>query len=95
MQPPTRQGRWLNTIVSIFGTNLATATAPGQSPAAGYPTNLFGTKVSFGFYDAPLLYVSPSQINAVVPANLTPGNASLSVTVHGATSRPELVTIAP
>jgi uncharacterized protein (TIGR03437 family) len=82
-----------NTIVSIFGTNLATVTALGQQTAGGYPTNLFGTKVSFGFVDAPLLYVSPSQINAVVPAGLAPGNADLTVTVYGETSRAEPVTI--
>ena len=50
--------------------------------------------MSFGFVDAPLLYVLPSQINAAVPANLAPANASLSVTVHGATSRAQTVTIA-
>lgn len=83
-----------NMIISIYGTNLATLTTQAQPTAAGYPTSLFGTKVSFGFFDAPLLYVSPSQINAVVPANLTPGNTSLTVTVHGATSRAQSVTIA-
>ncbi|MBI3933566.1 MAG: hypothetical protein HY316_02670 [Acidobacteria bacterium] len=86
-----------NSLVSIFGTNLATVTAPGQFVSGGYLTNLFGTRVSFNFsggsIDAPLLYISPLQINAQVPAGLAPGSASVTVTVDGATSAPQVVTI--
>ena len=82
-----------NTIVSIFGTNLATVTALGQQTAGGYPTSLFGTKVTFGLFDAPLLYVSPSQINALVPARLAPGVFNVTVSVYGEGSRAEPVTI--
>jgi alpha/beta hydrolase family protein/IPT/TIG domain-containing protein len=83
-----------NTIVSVFGTNLATVTALGQQTAGGYPTNLFGTKVSFGSVNAPLLYISPSQINAVVPAGLAPGNINVTVSVYDTASRAQPVTIA-
>lgn len=83
-----------NMIVSIFGTNLATVTALGKQTAGGYPTDLFGTKVTFGSLDAPLLYISPSQINAVIPAGLPPGNFNVTVSVYGTTSRAQPVTIA-
>jgi hypothetical protein len=81
-------------ILSIYGSNLATRAIEAQATDGRYPTELFGTKVSFGFVDAPLMYVSGSQVNAVVPANLTPGVTSLTVTVHGMTSRAQTVTIA-
>jgi Alpha/beta hydrolase domain len=85
-----------NTIISIFGTNLATATGLGQPTATGYPTTLFGTTVTFGQLVAvPLVYVSPSQINAIVPASMKPGNSDVTVTVYGSASRAEPVTIAP
>jgi alpha/beta hydrolase family protein/IPT/TIG domain-containing protein len=83
-----------NTIVSIFGTNLATVTALRPQTGGGYPTNLFGTKVTFGLLDAQLLYISPLQINAVVPAGLAPGNSNVTVTVYGTASRAQPVTIA-
>lgn len=82
-----------NMIVSIFGTNLATVTALGQQTAGSYPTSLFGTKVTFGVFDAPLLYVSPSQINALVPAGLAPGVFNVTVSVYDEGSRAEPVTI--
>ncbi len=83
-----------NMIVSIYGSNLAAFATEVQPTSAGYPTSVNGTKVSFGFFDAPLLYVSGSKINAMVPPNLTPGTTSLTVTVHGSTSRAQVVTIA-
>ena len=84
-----------NMIVSIYGSNLAAFATEVQPTAAGYPTSVNGTKVSFGFFDVPLLYVSGSQINAMGPPSLTPGTTSLTVTVHGSTSRAQVVTIAP
>ena len=82
-------------VVSIFGFDLATITATGRISADGdFPTKLFGTKVSFGaFSDAPLRYVSPTQINAVVPPALAPGTYELTVSVYGMTSRVERVTV--
>jgi uncharacterized protein (TIGR03437 family) len=80
------------TSSSIFGTNLATGTAVGEPGKSGYPINLLVMKVTFGFsVDAPLLYVSPSQINAVVPAGLAPGTSNVTITVFGETSRSEPV----
>ena len=52
-------------IVTIFGTNLATATATAQ--AVPLPTQLGGTTVTWNGFSAPLFYVSPTQINLQVP----------------------------
>jgi len=83
-----------NSYVSVFGTDLATVTAAGQPAAGGYPTSLFGTRVTFGSTDAQLLYISPLQINAVVPSGVLPGNDTVvTVTLNGATSSPQAVTI--
>jgi WD40-like Beta Propeller Repeat/IPT/TIG domain len=84
-----------NSFVAIFGTNLATVSAAGETAAGHYPISLFGTRVTFGSTDAELLYISPLQINAVVPSGLAPGSGNVTVTVDGATSPPQAVTIGP
>ncbi len=68
-------------VVSIFGANLARKTAVAAAPPL--PLTLADTSVSIGGYPAPLYYVSPTQINAVVPAEVEPGKALLSVTSEG------------
>jgi uncharacterized protein (TIGR03437 family) len=65
-----------NTIVSIFGTNLAWDTVILQaSDLAGgvMPTSLGNVEVYFEGWPAYLYYVSPSQINLLVPSDLLPG----------------------
>jgi uncharacterized protein (TIGR03437 family) len=55
-------------IVSIFGSHLSTPPQNGTLNAAGlYPTTLGHTQVTFNGILAPLLYVSNTQINCVVP----------------------------
>ncbi len=64
-------------IVTIFGANLA-----GQAQQAGslpLRTNLGGTEVAINGVLAPLLYVSPTQINAIVPAESLAGRGGLIV----------------
>jgi uncharacterized protein (TIGR03437 family) len=62
-------------LVSLFGTQLGPA--PGVASKADssgkIPTILAGTQVWFDGIPAPLLYVSPSQINVVAPFGLTIG----------------------
>jgi len=60
-------------IVSIFGTNLAAATATTQG--FPLPRQLGGTTVTWNGVAAPLFYVSPTQINFQVPSpnDETPG----------------------
>jgi len=55
------------TIVSIVGDNLADFTESAPPDADPLPTELGGVQVYFDGIKAPLLYVSPTQINAQVP----------------------------
>jgi uncharacterized protein (TIGR03437 family) len=54
--------------VSIYGRDLATEARVAAS--APLPVNLAGVSVSFNGQPAPLLFVSPEQINAQVPFGL-------------------------
>jgi uncharacterized protein (TIGR03437 family) len=65
-------------IVTIFGTNLSAQTL--TAPAGSFPTNLGGTTVSFSGMPGYLLYVSPTQINVLVPPT-TPTFTSINVQV--------------
>ena len=79
------------TLVSIFGTSLADATAvASQLPL---PTQLGTTAVVFGGVQIPLVSTSPLQINALVPYQLKT-HATYQVIVQRGTaiSAPESVT---
>ncbi len=81
-------------LISIFGTNLATGTA--SAGAAPLPRALGGTSVVIGTVAAPLLLVSPSQINAQVPLELQPGSpVTVTVIVNGRSSAAEPLNIVP
>jgi uncharacterized protein (TIGR03437 family) len=57
-------------IISIFGTGLASQTA--QAANVPLPTSLGGTSVAIrGNGNVPLYFVSPTQINAVVPFQIS------------------------
>ncbi|MCC6590650.1 MAG: hypothetical protein IT168_28420 [Bryobacterales bacterium] len=56
------------TVVAIRGTDLSTPPITAKYDAAGlYPKSLGDTKVTFNGIEAPLLFVSQTQVNAVVP----------------------------
>jgi uncharacterized protein (TIGR03437 family) len=57
-------------LASVFGQNLASTRASATS--FPLPTTLGGTSVSFGGIPAPLIYVSPTQINLQVPFATSP-----------------------
>ena len=71
------QAGWLapNTIAPLYGTNLAygTRTLPGDTPLGGDAT------VNIGGYLATLYYISPTQINFLIPPNLLPGSFNLLI----------------
>ncbi|HYL76379.1 MAG TPA: hypothetical protein VEU96_19360 [Bryobacteraceae bacterium] len=68
-------------LVSIFGKNVGTPPISAQYDFTGlYPTTLGNTTVTFGGIMVPLLYVSTSQINAVVPYGVA-GQQSVDVVV--------------
>ncbi len=73
-------------IVSIFGVNLASTTASATS--VPLPTTLGGTTVKFNGEPAPLFYVSPTQVNVQVPsiAVFSPITVNVSVTTAAGSS---------
>ena len=74
--PPGALAR--NSIVAAFGTQLATATAAASS--LPLPTTLLTTRVLINNIPAPLFFVSPNQINYLIPENATPGSAEVLIT---------------
>lgn len=60
-------------IISIYGRDLTTG-ATGQAGEVPWPTRLGGTEVLVNGVATPLLYVSGIQVNAQLPADLTPGS---------------------
>jgi uncharacterized protein (TIGR03437 family) len=90
-------GSW----IEIYGTNLASTTQSwGGSDFSGInaPTQLAGTTVTIAGLNAYVDYVSPTQVNAQVPAGVgagaqpvvvaTPAGASSAVTVAAAAAEP-------
>ncbi len=72
-------------LATLFGYNLGVTTASASGTPLG--TSLGGTQVMIGGIAAPLLYVSPSQINLQVPWEVSgPARPSIVVTTpSGAT----------
>lgn len=73
-----------NSIFTIYGKNLALsswALGPGDIRNGNLPTDLPGMNVSVLVRGTavPLYFVSPYQINALIPAEFTPGVARLEV----------------
>jgi len=64
-------------LATVFGTNLSSTTA--QASLTPYPTMLGGLTVSLSGEACPLFYVSPTQVNFLVPSDLPPGRYLLSV----------------
>ena len=81
-------------ISSIFGANLAPASASAQS--VPLPTTLAGVTVRLNDIAAPLFYVSPAQINFQIPWEVAgQTQVSVTVTVNGFTGAAWRGTLAP
>ena len=82
-------------IVVLYGTAMSPAGQFINRPNASgnYSTSLNGVSVYFGDYAAPLLYVSPNQINAVVPFEVSGSTVQVFVVSQGqySTSFPVIV----
>jgi uncharacterized protein (TIGR03437 family) len=72
-----------NSILSIFGSNLAYDTGALPQNVAALPLELASVEVYINNYKQPLLYVSPTQINLLVQSNLLSGSATLYVVRQG------------
>ncbi len=68
-------------VISIFGINLAQGTAVG--PSSPLVQTLAGLTVHIGDRLLPLFFVSPTQINAQLPADFTPGQQTITVSGTG------------
>ncbi len=73
-------------IISIYGPGIGPAVPVSAVPDASgmFPKSLGGVQVSIGGASAPLLYVSASRIDAVVPSYLPGSGAAIQVTVNNA-----------
>jgi uncharacterized protein (TIGR03437 family) len=79
-----------DSIASLYGSALAPGTA--QAASQPLPTSLGGvtlsvTDASGQVQTAPLIYVSPGQINFVVPSGTGPGAATFSVRANGSAAQ--------
>ncbi|HBY61821.1 MAG TPA: hypothetical protein DEH78_18525, partial [Solibacterales bacterium] len=89
-----------NTIASLYGSGLAwgTRAITAEDIRAGYlPTRLIGSgaTVQVARIAAPLYYVSPTQINLLVPSSLEPGDYVLQTTLDGRAGPEVKVTLQP
>ncbi len=90
--PTIAPGAW----IEIYGEKLAPATRPWRPRdfiGDTAPTSLDGVTVSIGGIPAFVSYISPGQVNALVPSTVAPGDAGITVTTGGQTSAPVTVTV--
>ena len=73
-------------VISIYGPGIGPAVPVSPAPGASgmFPKSLGGVQVLIGGASAPLLYVSASRIDAVVPSYLPGSSAAVQVTVNNA-----------
>ena len=85
--PQVGAGLGPGNIIQIYGSSLAAQTStPAVLPL---PVAVNGTIVIIGGVQAPLFYVSPTQINAQIPFSLASGNQyQLLVSANGALTTP-------
>lgn len=85
-------GSW----VTIAGTGFTTS-SPQTWNLTGtqLPTSLQGTRVTFNRIPAPLLYVSQTQINALVPATVQPGAVEVLAQSNGVNGSPYSISVTP
>ena len=88
------------TIATLYGTNLAYATrqqTPDDITANTLPATLPGTGVRVFISNQPahLYYVSPTQINLVIPVNLPAGQGVLDLLLDGRRGPSIPVTLIP
>ncbi len=72
-------------IVTLYGTGIGPASGSAAPVSAGvFPTTASNVQVLFGTFPAALLYVSATQINAVVPFEVVPGTSvPVTLTYNG------------
>ncbi len=77
--------------VEIYGSGLAGTTEGTYVPL---PPTFKGSNVLIGPYDAPLFFVSPGQLNAQLPSELTPGRTyPIVASANGAITLPDQIDV--
>ena len=84
---PTPVPMAVGSFISIFGSNMAPSLV--QASETPLPKILGGVSVAINGRNVPLVFVSPSQVNAQVPYDLPDGPANLTITNANGTSREE------
>jgi uncharacterized protein (TIGR03437 family) len=85
-------GSW----IEIYGSNLAAATqswTQANFTGINAPTSLGGTYVSIGGQAAFIDYISPGQVNALIPSIVATGSQPVTLKTAAGTSAPVTVTI--
>jgi uncharacterized protein (TIGR03437 family) len=82
--------------VVLYGSGMGPAGLTVNQPASNglYPTTLAGVTVYFGSYQAPILYVSPTQTAVVAPLEVSGATSLITVQYQGQFSSPFPVSIA-
>jgi uncharacterized protein (TIGR03437 family) len=75
------QGISPDSIAATFGDRFSQNTVAADS--FPLPATLAGVSVTVNDNSAPLLFVSPAQVNYVVPSNVDPGTAMVKVMYNG------------
>jgi len=87
-------GSW----IEIYGSNLAIDSrswAASDFTGVDAPTSLDGTSVTIGGQAAFIDFISPGQVNALVPSNVATGTQPMTVTVGGVTSAASSINVNP
>lgn len=87
-------GSW----IEIYGSNLAADTrswGAADFTGSNAPTSLDGTTVTIAGLNAYVDYVSPTQVNAQVPAGVSPGTQNVVVATAAGNSAAATVTVNP
>jgi uncharacterized protein (TIGR03118 family) len=82
-----------NTWVAIKGNELAPTTANWVVTSSTLPTTTSGVGVKVNGEASPVSFVSSTQINFLVPADIQPGPAQIQVTNNGLTSATGTATV--
>jgi uncharacterized protein (TIGR03437 family) len=71
-------------LLTLYGSNLSSGTQVASS--VPFPTNLNNVQVKINGISAPIYYVTPTQLSAIVPYAVQSGVAQIQVINNGATS---------
>jgi uncharacterized protein (TIGR03437 family) len=87
-------GSW----IEIYGNNLSATTRSwtgADFTGNAAPISLDGVSVTIGGKQAFIDYVSPGQVNALVPSDVAPGPQQMTVTTAAGVSTPYSITVNP